>query len=178
MTNASISPASSLPFVTNIGVDSVQGAAIASFRADVEAALRQKDYSLALRQTADGVERFVQNGNRYGEATALFLQGMVYRYLENCPAALRCLKASQALWEFLNDSDGVTRCLQELGGTSIQQADYTAAMVYFQECLRLCEQSGDRRREIAARSNLATLHLEVGDCAAGLEGLLRCLVHY
>jgi diguanylate cyclase (GGDEF)-like protein len=158
--------------------EEVKRAAIITFRDEIATALRLPDFAAALTIAVDARLRFASAGNRRGEANALFVQGMIYRHLENCPHAHNLLQESQQIWEEIGDKEGVSRCLIEHGGTCVHQADFTGAMAYFQQCLLLCELIGDSRRAMACRSNIAALHLEVGDCAAALEMMHPCLSYF
>ncbi len=175
LTPLPLPPPRPLPFETAIGSPADSDSATERLRAEIERLLRRGENVAALDRATGAARQFGCAGNSRGQATALFLAGMLYRHREDCPGALDSLQDSRNIWESRGDTDGVIRCLQESGGTCIQKADYSGAMNFFQECLAACERSGNQTGERAARSNIAALQIELGDCATGLEGLLRCL---
>lgn len=167
-----------LPFSITIGTDTEPDPEIESFRAEIADALQHPDYPCALHTARTAHALFIATDNRRGRANALYIQGMVYRYLDNCEQAHNCLQASLEEWEALGDSEGMTRCLMERGGTCTHQMDFVGAMTYFQQCMSVCQQIGFRQREISALGNIACLHLEVGNCATALDLLQENLAYY
>lgn len=98
---------------------------------------------------------------------ALNVQGWVWQQKRRWPEARRSLEASLSIRRTLQDFPRMAASLSNLGLVLWRLNDAQAEAV-FQQCVALCERSGDVVSSARARHNLAYLRLESGNAAEAM----------
>jgi predicted ATPase/DNA-binding CsgD family transcriptional regulator len=106
-------------------------------------------------------------GDRLQLAWALTLQA--YTMYPDFEAAELIAAESLALFRELNHLPGVAQALNILGVIADESGDDAKAASTFEECLRVCQQTGEARRITFMHTNLAYNAQHAGDYRAALE---------
>lgn len=84
----------------------------------------------------------------------IFLSGASLESQDDIQTGYELANQSLLVFQESNDTAGVTRAYNALGELARLDADYDAAEVYYNTCLELCIQSGEKLREIFQYINL------------------------
>lgn len=127
---------------------------------------------LAAAQTATGLYR--EAGDPAGTGWALFYTGgtLGMLYPERYDEGLALCDEGIGLLRTAGDLPGVAQGLNYVGEMARTRGDYPRAKAVYQECLAICQQTGDVLRELMIYQNLGMVALWEQDIALA-EGMFR-----
>jgi adenylate cyclase len=117
------------------------------------------DAEKARKLAVEARELAVKVGHKSGQAYAYKAIGMTYYFQNNWVDALVNWKLALETFEQINDLNGVSNMLNNLGAVHFNGGDDKAALDYYLESLKVAEASRDSLRTVTALVNIGTVYL-------------------
>ncbi len=117
------------------------------------------DAEEAKRRALEAVDLAERTGNKKGLAYAHKAVGMSYYFLNDWVDALVNWKLALETFESINDQNGVSNMLNNLGAVHFNGGDDKAALDYYLKSLRVAEATNDSLRTVTALVNIGTVYL-------------------
>jgi len=122
------------------------------------------DYTRALRYYIDGLRMCEELGiENSTKAWLLRYTGSVYKRQKKYPRALNYYSRAYELFVNLNDTDGMSSSLNNLGIVYLETNNDTLALQYYKKALVLAEKLEERERISIINDNLGILYRKRGD---------------
>lgn len=112
-----------------------------------------------------------ESKHKWGEAWSLRYYGTYYSITGEYNPAIEKFNESKAIFQSLNDTNGVTSCLNGLANVASYQGEYKKALAYFFETIDLNEQYNNRKGVGIAHHNIGNIHYN-------LKQYDKALIHY
>lgn len=120
---------------------------------------RRTDPEQARRLAVEARQLALQNGFKPGLAQAYKAIGMTYYFQNDWVNTLVNWKLALETFRSINDLNGVSNILNNLGAVHFNGGDDKAALDYYLESLRVAESSKDSLRTVTALVNIGTVYL-------------------
>lgn len=103
-------------------------------------------YEQARHQYLEALELAREEGERQGEALALYQLGQIAHWEGDLPLALDCYRQSEAIARQMDDRTGLMALYSAIGLVYLQQQRFDLAHPYLEESVTLEREAGDQRQ--------------------------------
>jgi len=141
---------------------------------DASISLGKQQQALEYYQQALSI--FREEGDRYGESTALTNIGLVYDNLGKQQQALEYYQQALSIKREVGAGGGTT--LTHIGGIYAAQGKQQQALEYYQQALSISREEGDRQEEGNTLTYIGSVHDDLGDQQQALTYYQQALSIY
>ncbi|WP_420582045.1 tetratricopeptide repeat protein [Reichenbachiella sp.] len=125
------------------------------------------EYVTAAKYTTEALELSKELGNKKLEAQYYYDLGIIYAYSLDIEKSVLSLENAYDLYKTMNDGNGLSFTLMELGICSYHVGNYQEAIDYYYEAIRINNQSDILKSKVYNNHSLALMAL--GDTARSMQ---------